>query len=82
MSRARKTGAVKPVIELGDTDPKLLAKAIVDVADGARKLLAAGLTKECLIVLIQHKTAGRVGQRTIKEVLDAAADLGSLVVRR
>jgi hypothetical protein len=74
----------KPVIELGDTDPKLLAEAIVSVAASAKKLLGAGLTKECLCLLIQHKCGGpnAISRTDIAKVLDAAADLGSLVVRR
>ncbi len=82
MSRAKAaTVAPKPVIELGDTAPKLLAAAIVDVAAGAKKLLASGLTKDALVVLIQHKCGGSgvVSRGDILRVLEAAADLGSYV---
>jgi hypothetical protein len=73
----------KPVIELGETDPKLLADAIVSVASGAKRLLSSGLTKEALVVLIQHKCGGAnvVSRGDIARVLDAAADLGSFVKR-
>jgi len=77
------TATPKPVIELGDTDPKLLADAIVHVASGAKKLLGSGLTKDALVVLIQHKCGGpsAVSRGDIIKVLDAAADLGSFVKR-
>jgi hypothetical protein len=84
VSRAKTAVAkTKPVIELGETDPNLLAEAIVSVASGAKKLLASGLTKEALVVLIQHKCGGNgvVSRGDIVRVLDAAADLGSFVKR-
>lgn len=71
----------KPVIELGDTDPKLLAQAIVDTAAGAKRLLASGLTKQAIVVLIQERCGSRVSRGDIARVLDAAADLGSFVRR-
>jgi hypothetical protein len=83
VSRAKAKEAPKPVIEMGDTDAKLLASAIVDVATGAKKLLTSGLTKDALVVLIQHKCGGSsvVSRGDIIRVLEAAADLGSFVRR-
>jgi MinD superfamily P-loop ATPase len=80
MSRTLKTTA-KPVIELGDTAPNLLAEAIVDVAAGAKKLLGSRLSKRAVLLLVRDKTGGRVSLTDIETILDAAADLGSYVKR-
>jgi hypothetical protein len=64
-----------------DVGPEILAQAIVDVSEAAKKLLAGPLTERAIVILIQDScghTAGgskAVSQESIKLVLHAAADL-------
>lgn len=52
---------------------EILASAIVDVAEGAKKLLSSRLTEKALLLLLSHSSG--VPQRECKKVLDAAANL-------
>lgn len=74
-----KKAAGKPVIELGDTAPDLLAQAIVDVAEAAKRLNGSRLSARAVHLLIRDKC--NVPLVTISKVLNAAADLGSYVKR-
>lgn len=71
----------KPVIELGDTDPNLLAEAIVDVAAGAKKLLGSRLSKRAVMILIQDRATGKHSLADIDAILTAASELGNYVRR-
>jgi hypothetical protein len=62
----------KPTITV-DTDPELLASAIVEVSQSAKKLLASRLTEKAVLLLVSH--ASGVSQRECKRVLEAAGDL-------
>jgi hypothetical protein len=79
--KAKPAAKPKPVIELGDTDPDLLASAIVDVAAGAKKLLGSRLSRRAILILIQDKAVGKHSLADIEAILNAAADLGSYVRR-
>lgn len=59
-----------------ETTPEVLAKAIVDVANGARKLLGSRLSRRAVLVLIKDSIPGNgVGINGIGAVLDAASKL-------
>jgi hypothetical protein len=77
--KAKPATKPKPLIEMGETDPNLLASAIVDVAAGAKKLLASRLNKRAILLLVQDKCAAKVSLRDIEQVLTAATELGSYV---
>jgi len=50
-----------------------LAEHIRRVSDGVRRLLASGLKKNAVIVLLAHDTG--VGMRNIEKVIDGIAEL-------
>lgn len=62
-----------PIIRMDETGPDILASAIVEVADAAKKLLNTRLTDEALYTLLAYET--KLPKKTIKTVLEAAADL-------
>lgn len=72
---SKKRGTI--IDDLGDEHAEVLASAIVEVADAAKRLLNSKLTEEAVIVLLKHRTG--ISQREIKEVLYAAADLQRFV---
>jgi molybdenum-dependent DNA-binding transcriptional regulator ModE len=59
---------------------EILGQAIVDVAEGAKKLLSSRLTERAVVTLIQDylgadARGNKVARRDIERVLAAAADL-------
>jgi len=52
---------------------EILAEAIVNIGNAAKKLLASGINKRAIIILIQAET--KLSQRDIKLVLDALPQL-------
>ena len=68
-----------PII-IEDAAPELLASAIVDVANSAKKLLNSGLERRAILVLIKDMTS--VPLQTIEQVLDAASRLDRYVKRK
>lgn len=74
--------ATKVVQDPGDEVPReVLAKAVVEVADAAKRLLNGPLTKRAVIVLVQDACKGQVSRAVVEVVLDAASDLKRLYVR-
>jgi len=67
------------VVKLDGPAPEILASAIVEVAESAKKLLSSKLTKRAVLLLIKDKCG--VNMTEIDAVLSAAADLGSYVKR-
>lgn len=63
--------AEKPRLTVNPGDdppaPEVMAQAIVDIADGMRKLNASRLKRETIVVLLQHSS--KVSQRDIRAVL-------------
>jgi hypothetical protein len=53
--------------------PEIIAKAIIDIAESARKALSAGLTREAIVTLIHAQ--GGVGKPDIRMVLNNLSDL-------
>lgn len=51
----------------------VLAKAIKDISDAAKRLTASGLTRNAVAVLIAHDT--KLGLGTVRTVLDSIGDL-------
>jgi hypothetical protein len=70
----------KPTI-VDDVGPELLASEIAKVARAAQALLASRLTRRAVILLIQDLCPGRMAQRDIESVLDAAAALERVYVK-
>lgn len=68
----RKASRKKPTIVV-DTAPDLLASAIVDVADAAKRLSSGPLGDKALLLLLSQSSG--VSQRNCKRVLTAAANL-------
>jgi hypothetical protein len=62
-----------PQVENDLGDGKLLASAIQEVADSAKKLLNGPLKMKAIVTLIQDDT--KIPKRTIEDVLMSAADL-------
>jgi hypothetical protein len=59
---------------------EVLAEAIVQVADAAKRLLSSRLTKRAILVLL-HDSSG-VGMRDIEYVLDHAAQLAFVYIKQ
>ena len=55
----------------------LIADQIEKVADAAQALLGSRLTEKALVLLVAHES--RVPQATVRQVLQAAADLRKFV---
>lgn len=83
LMREGEQGAKKKTATVVDPDnevgPEILAKAIVEVSEAAKKLLGGPLSERAIVILIQDAAgydAGgtkQVSQATIKAVLHAAA---------
>jgi hypothetical protein len=67
------------IINEADVGPEILAKAIIDVSDAAKKLLSSRLTNRALTVLLRDATG--LPLVTIEKVLNAAADLRRIYVK-
>ena len=52
---------------------EILAEAIVNIGNAAKKLLASGINKRAVIILLQAET--KLSQRDIRTVLDALPQL-------
>lgn len=52
---------------------EILAEAIVNIGNASKKLLASGINKKAVIILLQAQT--KVPQRDIRLVLDALPQL-------
>lgn len=58
-----------------DTAPAILASAITDVAEAAKKLLGGPLKRRTIVVLLQDSIGTGITKKQIEQVLDAAAEL-------
>lgn len=58
---------------------KILAKAIVEIAEAAKKALASGLKEEAIVLLIHDNT--KVGRPAIRQVLRCLPELADIYVR-
>lgn len=67
--------APQPAIVLDEVDPDILASAIVDVSNAAKKLLNSRLSKRAIAILIRDACKGNRSLCDILEVLDAAENL-------
>lgn len=59
---------------------EVLARAIVEIGNAAKRLAASALNRKAVIVLLAHET--KLPQGTIKSVLDGIADLESTYLRK
>jgi hypothetical protein len=59
---------------------EIMAQAIVDVAEAAKKLLAGPLTRRAVVLLIYDNLRGRVTKSDIEDVLDGAKSLDRYVI--
>jgi len=64
----------KGIIRVDDVELNILASSIKKVAEAAEKMRSSRLTEKALLILLSHHSGP--GQREVKQVLDAAADLG------
>lgn len=69
--------ASEPIVTNDDVSTEILASAIIDVADAAKKLLSSRLTKPALLVLLKHESG--VPMKTIDKVLTSASNLKKYV---
>lgn len=58
---------------------EIMEKAIVEIADAARRLLDSRLKKKTVLVLLAHET--KLAQWQIEAVLDNAAQLDKLYLK-
>jgi siroheme synthase len=56
-----------------EVDPQVLAQQLATISDSMRKLLASGLNRKAVIVLLHHTS--KVPQRDIEYVLDSLETL-------
>lgn len=71
---------IEPVVVNNTQMPaEILASAIKDVADGAKKLLASRLSRRAILVLLKDST--NVSMAQIDLVLEHAAKLDKYIVR-
>lgn len=87
----RKNGNSAVVVKQDQEKPvptEIMAKAIVDISEGVKKLRAGPLTDKALLLLIQHAapTKGYSGQRygisEIKDILDGIENLEKAYVKK
>lgn len=77
---AKKKDSIDPVIVgMAEVPTEIMAQAIVDVANAAKKLANSRLTKRAILVLLRDET--NLPMRQIEIVLDAAANLDKYVKR-
>jgi hypothetical protein len=69
-----KQDAEKPV------EVEVLAQAIVDIGNAAKRLANSRLNRKAVVVLIAHATG--LGKGTVDTVLDGIADLESTYLRK
>lgn len=55
--------------------PEIIAKALIDMSEGIKKALSAGLKREAIVVLIQART--KISQRDIYLVMENLEHLRS-----
>ncbi len=67
------------VKSLAESEP-LIANAILQIAQSAKKLRESGLTDKALYVLLSHLSGEN--QTTCKNVIEAASNMGSLLRKR
>lgn len=77
--------AIKKVksVKLDEQEPEtveIIAKAIIDIGDGVRKMQKSRLTRRAIIVLI-HDSCNGVGKPAIKVVLDCLDDLENTYIK-
>lgn len=59
---------------------RLIAHHIVEISWGMRRALSGALTRQTIMVLIQHKT--KLSHKTIREVLEAAESLEDWCIKK
>jgi hypothetical protein len=69
------------VVEEAEVSVEVLASAIVNIADGMKKLRGGRLSDRALFLLIQDACPGTIGLDKIRMVLDAIGDLSKRYVR-
>lgn len=78
------TKSKKPEIVQAADEPEvaaeIIAQSIVNIAEAVRKLLAAGLKKRAILVLLRDSSG--VGMSEIDRVLTAAAELDKTYVTK
>lgn len=77
-SMSRKDGG--PVrIKKDEKNPEadeVIARSIIEISDGMKKILSGSLKLRTIVILIAHET--KLPQREVQRVLEAAADLKRL----
>lgn len=69
--------------EFNPESVELLAKSIIQVAEGTKKIFEVGLNQKCLIVLIQAMIGGQnITQSQIKLVLEGLPRLKAWYIRQ
>lgn len=58
----------------------VLAQAIVDISDAAKRLSRSGLNRKAIVILLSHQCG--LGQGTVRAVLDGIADLEATYLRK
>lgn len=66
---------------IDDVGPELLASEIAKVSRAAQALLGSRLQRRAVVLLIQDLCPGKPPQRTIENILDAAAKLERAFVK-
>lgn len=61
---------------------EVLADAIVQVADAAKRLLSSRLTTRAVVLLIHDACGGAVGKRDIQMVLEKSAMLAATYIKK
>ena len=80
----RKQTPVKVITDTENPEPvEIIAKSILQIAEGFAKLTKSGLNERALIILLQsHIGAGNINQTQIAQVLRTLPELGKLYLRK
>jgi len=69
-------------VESLDVNLEELAKSIEQVAAATRKINNSRLTRKAIVILIQQGITGSISRAAIEAVLDTAADLDRLYLKK
>ena len=80
----RKQTPVKVITDEEKPEPvEIIAKSILQIAEGFSKLTKSGLNEQALIILLQsHIGAGNITKHQIGQVLRTLPELGKLYLRK
>lgn len=73
-----------PIIKKDKDNPEpteVIAKAIIEVAEAARKLNGSKLKRRAVVLLLKDMTGNSVSNRDIEMVLDCAAELDKRYIK-